>query len=75
MSGGWGTPTWMGGAPGDGEVFVNGKTPETARELLGAAEALGLEPLVVRTATGGFVVPDEVWDYVEKQRAGAAGEF
>lgn len=75
MSGGWGTPSWMGGHPTVGETFVNGKDPETARELLGAADALGLEPLVVRTATGGFVVPDEVWDYVEQQRAAAGGEF
>ena len=77
MSGGWGTPSWMGGEPSVGETFVQGKDPETARKLLAAAAALELEPLVVRTVTGGFVVPNEVWDHVEQQhqQTAAGGEF
>lgn len=75
MSGGWGTPSWMGGHPVVGETFVSGKSPEIARELLGAAGDLGLEPLVVRAVTGGFVVPDEVWDAVQQHRTAAGGDF
>lgn len=75
MTGGWGTPSWMGGHPEPGEVFVNGKTPEVARALLAAAEDLGFDPIVVRTANGGFVVPDQVWDAVQDKQTAAGGEF
>lgn len=71
MGGGWGTPSWMGGEPSGGETFVsetfvNGKDRETARRLLAAAESLGLDSIVVRTARGGFIVPDEVWDAAQQ---------
>lgn len=66
MSGGWGTPTWMQPAPDVGETFVQGKTHATARALLDAAAELGLDSGVVRTITGGFVVPNQVWDLAEQ---------
>lgn len=75
MSGGWGTPGWMGGEPGIGETFVWGRTKETARDLLSAAEELGLDVTVVRTTRDGFVVPDAVWDKVQEKHAGDQGGF
>lgn len=66
MPGGWGTPTWQGGAPGLDETYVHGKDPSTARALLAAADSLGLEALVVRTVTGGFIVPDAVWERAQE---------
>lgn len=73
MSGGWGTPSWMkGNDPMVGETFVSGKTPETARALLDAAEALGIDRHEVRAVTGGFIVPDAVWDHLEAQRTAGA---
>jgi len=63
VSGGWGTPTWMQPGPEVGETFVQGKTQEVARGLLDAAKALGLDhQSVVRAVTGGFIVPNEVYD-------------
>lgn len=62
MSGGWGTPSWMGGEPVVGEVFVSGRTPATARALLAAAAELGLEALEVRAVTNGFIVPEAVYE-------------
>lgn len=53
-----------------GETFIQGKTPETARALLDAADAVGLDRQVVRSVTGGFIVPNEVWDYAEQQQYG-----
>lgn len=73
MSGGWGTPSWMGGEPDAGEVFVSDKSPAMARDLLAAAESLGLESLVVRTVTNGFIVPEAVWDAAREQRLDRAG--
>lgn len=63
----------LGSFPEVGETFVQGKTPQTARELLAAAEALGLDSLVVRTAAAGFIVPNEVWDTAEVQRQADPG--
>ena len=68
MPGGWGTPSWMGGEPTPGEVFVSEKSPQMARDLLDAAAALGEEPLVVRTVTNGFIVPEAVWDAAREAR-------
>lgn len=68
MSGGWGTPSWMGGVPTIGETFVAGKDRDTARALLAAADDLGIDRMVVRTANGGFVVPDAVYDRMQEQR-------
>jgi hypothetical protein len=47
----------------DGEAYVDGRTPETARRLLAAAEALELPVDVVRTTQSGFIVPVEVEEY------------
>lgn len=59
-----------------GETYVNGKDAQTARDLLAAADRLGLDRGVVRTVQGGFVVPDPVWDDVASARqTSTAGEF
>lgn len=73
MSGGWGTPAWMGGDPALGETFVQGKDQPTARALLDAAHDLGLDPIVVRAVNGGFIVPNEVWDTMQEQRQADTG--
>lgn len=65
MSAGWGTPAWMQPGPEVGETFVQGKTQTTARALLDAADELGLDRNTVRAVTGGFIVPNEVWDLAE----------
>lgn len=44
----------------DDEVFVAGRSRETARALLDAAEAVGAEAGVVRTQQDGYIVPEEV---------------
>jgi hypothetical protein len=62
MTGGWGTPSWMGGEPVQGETYVPGKDRETARALLAACDERGVDQSVVRTVTGGFIVPNEVYD-------------
>lgn len=62
-----------GSYPEVGETFVQGKSQQTARELLQAAEALQLDVLVVRTAAAGFIVPNEVWDTAEVQRQADPG--
>ena len=49
----------------EGEGFIGGKTPENAQRALAAAEALGLDPSVVRTTLDGFVVPENVLDEYE----------
>lgn len=74
MTGGWGTPSWMGGEPAVGETFVWGQDPQTARDLLDAADALGLDrQTAVRTVRGGFIVPDAVWDAAQETRADRDG--
>lgn len=65
MTGGWGTPSWMQPGPEVGETFVQGKTQDTARALLDAADELGLDRNTVRAVSGGFIVPNEVWDLAE----------
>lgn len=66
MTGGWGTPTWMKvNTPELGETFVWGQTKETAQRLLAAARETGHEVHEVRAVTGGFIVPNDVWDYAE----------
>lgn len=69
MTGGWGTPTWQGGSVNLGEVFVADKSQATARDLLEAAEQEGVEALEVRTVNQGFIVPEQVWDRVQANRA------
>lgn len=63
MSAGWGTPSWMAPGPVVGETFVQGKSPQTARALLNACDELGIDRHEVRTVTGGFIVPNAVYDH------------
>ena len=44
------------------EVAFSANNQETAVLLLAAAEDLGLDPSVVRTSEGAFIVPQEVSD-------------
>lgn len=74
MTGGWGTPSWMGGDPDLGETFVQGRDPKTAQALLAAADELGLEALVVRAVTHGFIVPNAVYDHVQAQHQADPGQ-
>lgn len=70
MTGGWGTPRWMGGEPRvDTETYVMGKDRETARRLLDAADAAGVDQQEVRTVTGGFIVPNAVYDAMQEALA------
>lgn len=70
MTGGWGTPSWMGGEPRpDLETYVMGKDRETARRLLDAADAAGVDQQEVRTVTGGFIVPNAVYDAMQETLA------
>lgn len=62
MAGGWGTPTWAGGAVREGDVFVSEKSPQMARDLLAACTELGVDVIEVRTVTNGFIVPGPVWE-------------
>jgi hypothetical protein len=73
MSGGWGTPSRQHGDIEVGEVFVQGKTPEMAQQLLAACDTLGVDRAEVRTVTQGFVVPGAVWDQADETRRAAAG--
>lgn len=38
-------------------TFIEGRSPEKARELLSKAREAGLEPGVVRTTSKGYIVP------------------
>lgn len=73
MSGGWGTPSWMGGDVALGDVFVSDKTPAMARDLIAATRDLGLDVVEVRTVTNGFIVPQHVYDRAMETRAEAEG--
>lgn len=73
MSGGWGTPTWMGGDVALGETFVADKSQAMARDLLAAAEALGLDPVEVRAVNNGFITTNEVVDLAMDSRAEREG--
>jgi hypothetical protein len=54
----------------EGESFVAGLDADTAKKLLAAAEAAGLDPSVVRAdADGGFVVPAELVETTKKKPA------
>lgn len=72
MTGGWSTP--HGERLELGETFVQGKDAETARILLEAAEALGLDALVVRTTNHGFKVPAAVWDRAQQDHQATPGQ-
>lgn len=44
----------------EGDAFIEGRSPEKARELLAKAEAAGIDPGLVRTTSGGYLVPEEI---------------
>lgn len=69
MTGGWGTPSYPSAEPVVGETYVMGKDRETARRLLDAADAAGVDQQEVRTVTGGFVVPNAVYDAMQEALA------
>lgn len=70
MSGGFGTPTSeRADTPDMGETFVAGKTQDTARALLAACDAEGMQRWNVRTGARGFVVPNQVYDRYASDQA------
>lgn len=71
---GWGTPQTERIEMEIGDVFVQGKDQQTARDLLTASRELDLEDLVVRTTNHGFIVPGEVWDRAQQNRSQATGQ-
>ena len=44
------------------DVQIEGRSAEKATLLLAAVEELGLDASVVRTTSGGYVVPEDVAD-------------
>ena len=73
MTGGWGTPSWQGGAVGLGDVFVSDKSPAMARALLAACDELEVDRIEVRTVTNGFIVPEAVWEATQTAIADREG--
>lgn len=55
--------------PDMGETFVAGKDQATARALLDACAALGMQAWNVRTGAHGFVVPNAVYDRYASDQA------
>lgn len=47
-------------------AFYGPRSRENARLLLDAANALGIHPREVRTQIGGYLVPEEVVDYINR---------
>ena len=56
----------------DGEVFVAGREKARVVRLLQIADELKIDQRLVRTASGGYVVPAKVADQYEKEVADAA---
>jgi hypothetical protein len=52
-----------------GETFVAGKDQATARALLAACDAEGMQRWNVRTGAHGFVVPNAVYDRYASDQA------
>ena len=44
------------------DVQIEGRSADKATLLLAAAEELGLDASVVRTTSGGYIVPEDVAD-------------
>jgi hypothetical protein len=44
----------------DGDAYIQGRSPEKARELLAAAEEAGIDTALVRTTSDGYIVPKEL---------------
>lgn len=47
-------------------AFYGPRSRENARLLLDAANALGVHPRDIRTQVGGYLVPEEVVDYINE---------
>lgn len=47
------------------DVFYGPRSRSNARALLASAEALELDPSVVRTTQGGYLVPSELIEHME----------
>jgi len=58
-----------------GQTFVWGKSPEMARTLLDAADAVGVPQPEVRAVGHGFIVPDAVWDHAAANQPPDYEEF
>lgn len=57
--------------PDLGETFVAGRDKPTARALLAACDALGMQRWNVRTGARGFVVPNAVYDQYASDQVAA----
>lgn len=49
-------------------AFVGPRSRETARELIDAAVALDLDPQIVATTAGGYLVPVEIVDHIDSEK-------
>jgi hypothetical protein len=59
----------------DGYGFVAGRSRETAKAILAAAEAAGVDPGLVQTIAGGYLAPEKaVRQYEGKDGLGATDE-
>lgn len=58
----------------NGETYVHGRDPDTARMLLDTCTRIGVPQHVVRTTETGFLVPDEVWDAAEQSLSAPEAE-
>jgi len=56
----------------DGQVFVAGRVRENVVRLLEIASELEINPNVVKTTAGGYIVPAAVADVFEKETAAKA---
>lgn len=52
-------------------AFVGPRSRDTARALIDAATEIGLDPQVVLTTTNGYLVPVEVVDHIDEEKAKA----
>lgn len=55
-------------------AFVGPRGRDVARKLIDATEELGLDPQVVLTTRGGYLVPMEVVDHLDEKEAAAQKE-
>jgi hypothetical protein len=53
------------------QTYVHGRDRETAQMIMAACRSAGVDRMVVRTTDSGFIVPNVVWDEVERMNAPA----